>query len=76
MLEPSTFRYEEAPDGVATITLNRPDRLNALTFEVYAELRDLFARSRITIPSRRSSSLARGVGSARAGTWRPSSASS
>jgi enoyl-CoA hydratase/carnithine racemase len=43
MLEPSTFRYEEAPDGVATITLNRPDRLNALTFEVYAELRDLFA---------------------------------
>jgi enoyl-CoA hydratase/carnithine racemase len=43
MFEPRTFRYHEAPDGVATITLDRPDRLNALTFEVYAELRDLFA---------------------------------
>lgn len=28
--------------GVATITLNRPERMNPLTFESYAELRDLF----------------------------------
>jgi enoyl-CoA hydratase/carnithine racemase len=28
-------------DGVATVTLSRPERLNALTFEVYADLRDL-----------------------------------
>jgi len=34
------FRYEVA-DGIATITLNRPDRLNALTFAIYAQLRDL-----------------------------------
>lgn len=38
----ATYRYDE--DGaVATITLDRPARLNALTFEVYAELRDTFA---------------------------------
>jgi enoyl-CoA hydratase/carnithine racemase len=29
-------------DSVATITLNRPDRKNPLTFDSYAELRDLF----------------------------------
>src|SRR4051794_17426648 len=41
MAQPTSFRYEEA-DGIATITLDRPDQLNALTFEVYAELRDTF----------------------------------
>jgi enoyl-CoA hydratase/carnithine racemase len=30
--------------GVATITLNRPGRKNPLTFNAYAELRDLFVR--------------------------------
>ena len=34
----------KAEGGVATLTLNRPDRKNPLTFESYAELRDLFGR--------------------------------
>lgn len=43
-LEPKSFLYSvDEATSVATITLNRPERLNALTFEVYAELRDLFA---------------------------------
>jgi enoyl-CoA hydratase/carnithine racemase len=28
-------------DGIATVTLNRPEKLNPLTFESYADLRDL-----------------------------------
>ena len=28
-------------DGIATVTFSRPDKLNALTFDVYADLRDL-----------------------------------
>ena len=32
----------EVDDGLATLTLNRPKRKNPLTFESYAELRDLF----------------------------------
>src|SRR5688500_287838 len=34
------FRFDVA-DGVATVTFDRPDKLNALTFDVYADLRDL-----------------------------------
>ncbi|WP_066337244.1 enoyl-CoA hydratase family protein [Azohydromonas lata] len=34
----------EAREGVATLTLNRPTRKNPLTFESYAELRELFIR--------------------------------
>jgi enoyl-CoA hydratase/carnithine racemase len=30
-------------NGIASVTFNRPDRLNALTFEAYADLRDLLA---------------------------------
>ena len=30
-------------DGIATVTFSRPDKLNALTFDVYADLRDLLA---------------------------------
>ena len=34
----------ELNQGVCTITLDRPERLNALTFEVYGELADAFQR--------------------------------
>jgi len=37
------FRYQVSDDArVATITLDRPERKNPLTFDSYAELRDLF----------------------------------
>ncbi len=41
MFQPKSFLYNLCED-VATITLNRPERLNALTFEVYRELSDTF----------------------------------
>lgn len=34
------FRFG-VTDGIATVSFDRPDKLNALTFEVYADLRDL-----------------------------------
>ena len=40
-LEPSHFLWS-FDEGVATITLNRPERKNPLTFDSYAELRDTF----------------------------------
>src|SRR3989441_6032138 len=41
----NSFLYElNANTSVATITLNRPERLNALTFETYKDLRDTFVR--------------------------------
>jgi enoyl-CoA hydratase/carnithine racemase len=45
MLKPKSFLYEVS-GGVATVRLNRPERLNALTFEVYRELTGLFAALR------------------------------
>lgn len=42
MIKPQHFQYELRPNGVGVITLDRPDRLNALTFEVYRELKEVF----------------------------------
>jgi enoyl-CoA hydratase/carnithine racemase len=39
--QPQHFAYSFA-DKILTITLNRPERKNPLTFDSYAELRDLF----------------------------------
>jgi hypothetical protein len=36
------FQFSVA-GGVGTVTLDRPGKLNALTFEAYADLRDLLA---------------------------------
>jgi enoyl-CoA hydratase/carnithine racemase len=41
--QPKHFLWQ-VKDRVATITLNRPERKNPLTFESYAELRDTFQR--------------------------------
>ena len=45
-LDPSTYAPEHFrwsfEGGIATVTLNRPERKNPLTFESYAELRDTF----------------------------------
>jgi enoyl-CoA hydratase/carnithine racemase len=63
VINPTTFLYEhDAATSVATITLNRPDRLNALTFAVYDDCaapsrpeRRTGVRVIITAPARRSS---------------------
>jgi enoyl-CoA hydratase/carnithine racemase len=46
---PTHFRWTFA-DGVATVTLDRPEKKNPLTFESYAELRDTF-RALVVTPS-------------------------
>ena len=43
MAEPTSFRLERDRErGIVTLTLDRPERLNALTFAVYDELRRTF----------------------------------
>lgn len=46
MFTPKSFLHEKNAQGIATISLNRPERLNALTFDVYRELTDTFAQLR------------------------------
>ncbi len=45
-MNPNTYKAEnflwKFEDGIAVLTLNRPEKKNPLTFESYAELRDLF----------------------------------
>jgi enoyl-CoA hydratase/carnithine racemase len=40
-IAPETFGYECTSDGVATLTFDRPDKLNSLTFAVYREMGDV-----------------------------------
>ncbi len=47
--QPQHFAYSFA-DKVVTLTLNRPERKNPLTFDSYAELRDLF-RQLVYVPA-------------------------
>ncbi|MFN3727199.1 MAG: enoyl-CoA hydratase family protein [Allosphingosinicella sp.] len=53
-MNPETFSPEHFgwgfDDGVATVTLDRPERKNPLTFESYAELRDTF-RALVYVPA-------------------------
>ncbi|HTZ70277.1 MAG TPA: enoyl-CoA hydratase family protein, partial [Acetobacteraceae bacterium] len=45
-MDPRTFKPANFlfafEDGIATVTFNRPERKNPLTFDSYAELRDMF----------------------------------
>lgn len=76
----------EFADGVATVTLARPEKLNALTFGAYADLRDLLAelsRERsvraLVLVEARAAGSARGATSTRSSVprspWTPPSSS-
>ena len=49
-VQAASYRAEhflwQVAGGVATLTLNRPERKNPITFDSYAEMRDLFGRLR------------------------------
>jgi enoyl-CoA hydratase len=42
----SSLRFDVDPSGIATVTVNRPDKLNALNRETMRELSDAFTRAR------------------------------
>lgn len=52
-MDPKTYNPEhflwQFEEGIGTVTLNRPERKNPLTFESYAELRDMF-RDLVYVP--------------------------
>ena len=54
-MSPKTFDFELV-NQVGHVILNRPDRLNALTFESYAELRDFFLNCGLEVTLERLSS--------------------
>ncbi len=69
--------FDWTVDGkVATLTLNRPEKKNPLTFESYGELRDLFQDMVYATDVRRSSSPGRAAIFAQAGMYTRSSARS
>ena len=41
-IAPKSFAYDLSSSGVATVTFDRADKLNSLTFEVYREMADVF----------------------------------
>lgn len=41
-MSPYDFRFERHSDGIAVLTLDRPDTLNSLTFAIYGQLERLF----------------------------------
>lgn len=45
-MEFDAFKLARSKDGLVTITLNRPERRNALTFETYRQLCDFFESER------------------------------
>ena len=66
--------FQWSVDGaLGRVVLNRPERKNPLTFESYAELRDLFRGLVASRPSKRSSSAAPATTSAPAATCTRSS---
>lgn len=50
MSDDQTILMREQPQGVYTITLNRPERRNALTEEMSAALLDLYIRLAASAP--------------------------